>query len=81
MNTRLHTAMAKVSMTYLILGAGCLIVGILVSADVIDGSLSPLLYGALPVGVVLLGLFGISYMLERESARSDHNDDRHADHH
>ena len=52
-------------------GVVCLVLGVLVSADVVDSKSHPSLTVALPAGVICLGLFFISYILQGEVARFD----------
>jgi TRAP-type C4-dicarboxylate transport system permease small subunit len=63
--------MTKTTKTLLILAAVNLVAGLAFATDLLDVHDSAVFYVALPLGAIFLGLFLISRMLEKETARYD----------
>jgi uncharacterized membrane protein HdeD (DUF308 family) len=63
--------MTRVTKVLLVAGVVCLVLGLLVSVDVIDSKAHPTLTVALPVGAICLGVFFISFIFEKDAARFD----------
>lgn len=63
--------MTKPTKFFLVTAIVCLVPGFLFTVGVVDVGKAVGLYLALPVGAILLGLFMISLMFEKETARFD----------
>ncbi len=66
-----YIAMNKITKAFLILAIVCLVVGMALNSGLVDTKGIDVLYTVLPLGAVFAGLFLISKLLEKESARYD----------
>lgn len=63
--------MTKMSKTLLVLAVVSLVVGLAINSGLIDAKSNDVLYAVFPLGAVFAGLFLISKLLEKETARYD----------
>jgi hypothetical protein len=63
--------MAKTTKTFLALGIGSVVPGLVINAGLVNVTNVEGLYVLLPLGVILLGMFFISRLLEKESVEYD----------
>jgi hypothetical protein len=63
--------MTKLTKTLLVLALLCLVAGFLFSSGIVEVQNAVVLFAVLPTGATFLGLFLISLLFEKETARFD----------
>lgn len=63
--------MSKITKAFLVLGIGSVVPGLVINARLLDVTNIEGLYVLLPLGVILLGMFFISRLLDKETAADD----------